>query len=387
MSVSLGANGSNYNYPETGELSWGANATNFASAVSAALAKLGLGATLTDTAVINISSTTKGVLIPSMTTTQRDAISTPATGLIIYNTTSNRLNFYFSGSWRELVTNGVLTASRIVITDSNGNYTTTNAIFIDGSSNVGIGIQTPASRLHVVGLTHNDSGIIVDQNAATGGGYLVVSRNGSNIGVVGVDGAIQGGLSDNLAIFAQTSSVIKFYTNGSATQKMILTTGGNLGLGNITPSYQLELSTDSAGKPSTNVWTTTSDERIKENITLADLDRCYEIVKNLPLKKYAWKYYNTNQAPDQNMLGWIAQDVQQYFPKAVNVSKFVIKEEIKDGEIVTQEEEAINDCLNLNSDQINKVLYGAVQKLQAIVETQQAKILELENRINTLEGN
>ena len=37
MSVSLGANGSNYNYPETGELSWGANATNFASAVSGSI--------------------------------------------------------------------------------------------------------------------------------------------------------------------------------------------------------------------------------------------------------------------------------------------------------------------------------------------------------------
>lgn len=376
MSVSLGANGSNYNYPETGELSWGANATNFASAVSAALAKLGLGATLTDTAVINISSTTKGVLIPSMTTTQRDAISTPATGLIIYNTTSNRLNFYFSGSWRELVTNGVLTASRVVITDSNGNYTTTNAIFIDGSSNIGIGTLTPASRLHVIGSTSSDARIIVDQNAATGGGYLAVRRNGSTIGIVGVDGAIVGGTSDNLGIFAENGASIKFYTNGSATQKMILTTGGNLGLGNIAPNYQLELSVDSAGKPSTNVWTITSDERIKENIELADLDICYNTVKNLPLKKYKWKYYDLNQAPDQNMLGWIAQDVQQYFPKAVNVSKFKISET-----------ESIDDCLNLNSDQINKALYGAVQKMQTLIETQQAKILELENRINTLEGN
>lgn len=376
MSVSLGANGSNYNYPETGDLSWGANATNFASAVSAALAKLGLGATLTDTAVINVSSTTKGVLIPSMTTTQRDAISTPATGLIIYNTTSNRLNFYFSGSWRELVTNGVLTASRVVITDSNGNYTATSAIFIDGSSNVGIGTLTPSSRLHVVGTTNSDSRIIVDQNAATGGGYLVVRRNNSNIGIIGVDGSIQGGLSDNLGIFAESGAAIKFYTNGSPTQKMILSTGGGLGLGNIAPNYQLELSVDSAGKPSTNVWTITSDERIKENIELADLDICYNTVKNLPLKKYKWKYYDLNQAPDQNMLGWIAQDVQQYFPKAVNVSKFKISET-----------ESIDDCLNLNSDQINKALYGAVQKMQTLIETQQAKILELENRINTLEGN
>lgn len=105
MSVSLGANGSNYNYPETGELSWGANATNFASAVSAALAKLGLGATLTADAVINIASTTKGVLFPQMTTTQRDAIVSPSAGLLIYNTTTNRFNFY-SGDWKEVIING-----------------------------------------------------------------------------------------------------------------------------------------------------------------------------------------------------------------------------------------------------------------------------------------
>ena len=79
--------------------------------------------------------------------------------------------------------------------------------------------------------------------------------------------------------------------------------------------------------------------------------------------------------------------MKSYFPKAVNVSKFVIKPEIKEGEVIVQEEDAIENCLNLNSDQINKVLYGAVQKLQTLVETQQAKILELENRINALEAN
>ena len=341
MSVSLGANGANYDYPETGDLSWGANATNFASAVSAALAKLGLGATLTADAVINIASTTKGVLFPKMTTTQRDAIVSPSTGLLIYNTTTNRFNFYIGG-WKEVIINGETsfvglgTSSPVSALDvRNGSITLAyEASVVWGSAVYGAGTPTIAGALNA------------------GNGYLAVFPNGSTSG-----------------------ETIRFAHNG------------RVGLGTSSPSYQLELATDSAGKPSTNVWTITSDERIKDNIVLADLDRCYEIVKNLPLKKYAWKYYNTNQAPDQNMLGWIAQDVQQYFPKAVNVSKFVIKEEIKDGEIVTQEEEAINDCLNLNSDQINKVLYGAVQKLQAIVETQQAKILELENRINTLEGN
>lgn len=40
-----------------------------------------------------------GMLLPSFTTTARDAISTPATGLTIYNTTTNKLNFYNGSSW------------------------------------------------------------------------------------------------------------------------------------------------------------------------------------------------------------------------------------------------------------------------------------------------
>jgi hypothetical protein len=35
-------------------------------------------------AALDITSTTKGLLIPRMTETQRDAISSPAAGLIIY---------------------------------------------------------------------------------------------------------------------------------------------------------------------------------------------------------------------------------------------------------------------------------------------------------------
>lgn len=50
-------------------------------------------------ALLDITSTTQGVLLPRMTTTQRDAISSPARGLIIYNTTTNKLNFYNGTAW------------------------------------------------------------------------------------------------------------------------------------------------------------------------------------------------------------------------------------------------------------------------------------------------
>ena len=52
-------------------------------------------------AQLDIVSTTKGFLPPRMTTVQRNSISSPAAGLVIYNTTSNCLNFYAGSTWHE----------------------------------------------------------------------------------------------------------------------------------------------------------------------------------------------------------------------------------------------------------------------------------------------
>jgi hypothetical protein len=53
-------------------------------------------------AVLDVTSTTKGILLPRMTTTQRDAISSPAEGLIIYNLTAHKLNVYTGSSWETI---------------------------------------------------------------------------------------------------------------------------------------------------------------------------------------------------------------------------------------------------------------------------------------------
>lgn len=49
-------------------------------------------------AILELNSTVRGLLIPRMTSTQRDAIVSPATGLLIYNTTTSKFNYY-SGGW------------------------------------------------------------------------------------------------------------------------------------------------------------------------------------------------------------------------------------------------------------------------------------------------
>ena len=48
--------------------------------------------------LLEVKSTTKGVLIPRMTITQRNAISLPATGLLIYQTNSTPGFYYYNGT-------------------------------------------------------------------------------------------------------------------------------------------------------------------------------------------------------------------------------------------------------------------------------------------------
>jgi hypothetical protein len=50
-------------------------------------------------AILTLSSTTKGLRLPVLTTVQRDAISSPAEGIVIFNTTTNKLNFYTGAAW------------------------------------------------------------------------------------------------------------------------------------------------------------------------------------------------------------------------------------------------------------------------------------------------
>lgn len=63
-------------------------------------------ATPVASAKLELVSTTKGLLIPRMTTTQRDAISSPAVGLMVYNTTDSAFNYYRLSGWSAIGSGG-----------------------------------------------------------------------------------------------------------------------------------------------------------------------------------------------------------------------------------------------------------------------------------------
>ena len=52
-----------------------------------------------NSAILNVASTTRGFLPPRMTTTQKNAIASPATGLMVYDTTLNLMSVYNGTTW------------------------------------------------------------------------------------------------------------------------------------------------------------------------------------------------------------------------------------------------------------------------------------------------
>ncbi len=61
--------------------------------------KLSIGTNSSNTsAILDVSSTNKGVLIPRMTASQKNAISSPTTGLLIFQTDAQTGFYYYSGS-------------------------------------------------------------------------------------------------------------------------------------------------------------------------------------------------------------------------------------------------------------------------------------------------
>lgn len=64
------------------------------------LGQVAIGTSTFDgSALLTIESTDKGILIPRMNTGQRNDISSPTTGLLIYNTTTNQFEF-FETTWK-----------------------------------------------------------------------------------------------------------------------------------------------------------------------------------------------------------------------------------------------------------------------------------------------
>lgn len=73
------------------------------SVIFASYAQVGIGTTNPNSsAILDVSSTTSGMLIPRMSTSERNGITSPAEGLLVYDTNENEFYYFRSGSWAAL---------------------------------------------------------------------------------------------------------------------------------------------------------------------------------------------------------------------------------------------------------------------------------------------
>jgi uncharacterized protein (TIGR02145 family) len=141
--------------------------------------------TISPSAILELESTTKGFLLPRMTTTQRDAIA-PVAGLTIYNTTINGLQIYDGLMWSTL--SGTDTRVPVLTGIVNG----TGA---SGTMSHGIAIAASAVT----------QGIQVTTNAS-GGGPISISTNAVNGVVFSFSGVLVAGTS-NITLTASGTPV------------------------------------------------------------------------------------------------------------------------------------------------------------------------------------
>ena len=137
---------------------------------------VGIGTTTPNvSSLLEIKSTTKGLLIPRMTKAQRDAIATPATGLMIYQTNSTPGFYYYNGTAWKAVTPAA-TASQWTTSGTN--------IYNNNAGFVGIGTSTPSVPLEVAGEIKS-SGLTVTDNARINGIDVGIGKGMdiSNIGI------------------------------------------------------------------------------------------------------------------------------------------------------------------------------------------------------------
>ena len=125
------------------------------------------GSTADASAILDIKSTTKGILVPRMTKTEKNNITSPAAGLMVFQTGPDSTGFhYYNGSqwlwisssataWQLTGNSGTSAATNFIGTTDNNPlvFRTQNAevMRITNTGTTGIGTTAPNSTLQVNG--------------------------------------------------------------------------------------------------------------------------------------------------------------------------------------------------------------------------------------------
>ncbi len=153
---------------------------------------VGIGTTTPDpSALLHLQSTSQGLLLPNMSSSERMAIVNPASGLTVYDYNTKSIWMRGATTWQEMVTDG-------------------NNLWIKGASsdiyysfNAGIGLSTPQNRLQVHHSTSQNNFIRVTNSLSglTANDGLLIGANGSSASVLNKEnGALALGTNNDTVV-------------------------------------------------------------------------------------------------------------------------------------------------------------------------------------------
>ena len=213
------------------------------------------------------------------------------------------------------------------------------AMTINSSEQIGIGMTSPAHTLSVYKAGDGQTPVRFN----TGNNEPMDFYNDSETWKIKT--------GQGLGFLAQSSGTITFMTTDSETNRMTIANNGNIGA----PS-------------GTNIYNA-SDVRLKQNIN--SLSDSLNIINNLNPVSFNWADDFEQDEKDKTLYGFVAQEVQDVFPDAI--------EDFAGGEDIELKGETIENPLTVREKFLIPVLVKAMQEQQTIIESLEARITSLES--------
>ncbi|HUM32019.1 MAG TPA: hypothetical protein PLQ08_03615 [Bacteroidales bacterium] len=286
-----------------------------------------LGTNPDASAMLDVSSTNSGVLIPRMTQAQRDAISNPATGLVIYQTNNNPGFYYYDGSnWVRLSVQGESltgngTATRIAFWNGTNSLSSNANLYWDNTnSRLGVGTATPAHTIDVAfngtnrvarfrntANSANAHGVLISTTRTANDAYILnLDANGSSRMYVRSDGNVGLGTTSPAAQL-HTTGTVRFgnYTSGIYGAFLRTNNTGDLSITNFTGNASDVLLGNGSFEPVNNLaWRTTGNSGTDPNINfIGTTDNQDFVIKTnntevIRISNYQRFYFNSPVSDD-----------------------------------------------------------------------------------------
>ena len=328
--------------------------------------------------------------------------NTDGSGILSYASTDNE-----KGHWATI---GYKSSNSSLKINNSGSFVPSH-LTIDRRGNVGINTDSPyhstvlgKDKLHVYGentsmiigdpfggsnsalrfvgsrSTNNTAYIQAGTSAADTNAKLNITRfdtEGSNLHKMEVyadSTKFRGsGVFNEVSVQGNILLNNNWISNDGGNEGIKITDDGKVGL-NTTPSYELQLSSNSAAKPISSVWTVVSDQRVKTDVST--IENALDKIDSLrPVKfKYTESYCDCTAGvtSDTDYYNFIAQEVEEHFPEAVINSGHDLKDH-------DTHEVIVEDVKSLDNHIINVYLVAAVKELKAELDAAKQRISELES--------